>query len=364
MAENQTAIFATAIGQPLSTGSRPIPEPREGQVLIKVTVAGLNPHDAKARDYGLFIKDYLPAVLAADVVGVVTRVGPNVTRFQPGDHIFGQAWVPTPGSDAPASETALAMNNSSGLQEYAVLDARYSAKVPSAFTDAQLATLPTNLVTSAVALFDTTALGIPAPWTPAASTFDYAATALLILGGGTNTGRFGIQLAALAGIGKIVVVASPRSEAEARALGATHIVDRTGKSGQEIAAAVREIVGDELLYAYDTINPPDSQYIGVEALSNSQRGKLARLRPSEPVDESKLSTEKSAGYEVMNVFGSSSARPAVAEPLWERVEGLLAEGTVKPTGYQVIRGLDVEAVNKTLDAYSSGDATGHWQVHL
>lgn len=372
MAQNQTVLLATEIGHPLSKASRSIPEPKDGQVLVKVTVAGLNPHDAKARDYGLFIKDYsLPAILAADVAGVVTRVGPNVTRFKHGDHIFGQSILPELIVDAQSTqENAIhspdysnSHYDTQGLQEYAILDTRFSAKVPSGFTDAQLATLPTNCVSAAVALFDSTCLGIPGPWDPAASSFNYQATSILILGGGSNTGQFAIQLAALAGIGTIVVVASPKGAAAAKALGATHVIDRT-KSGMEIAAEVREIVGDDLIYACDTINPPETQYIGVEALSNTKTGKFVRLLPMAPVDESKLASKKSAGFETLNDMGSSFARPATCVPLWERIADWVEEGKLKPTGFQVIKGLDLDAVNKTLDAYSNGTTSGQWQVHF
>ncbi|PYI25609.1 hypothetical protein BP00DRAFT_93299 [Aspergillus indologenus CBS 114.80] len=171
-------------------------------------------------------------------------------------------------------------------------------------------------------------------------------------------------LSPLARIGRIVVVAGTKSAEEAKDLGATHVVDRTGKSGREIAAEVRVIVGDELLYALDTINPPESQWIGVEALSNSQTGKLARLIPRGVVDESQLSVKKGAGFETVNVMGVSTARPATAGPLWNRVPGWVAQGKITPTGFQVLRGLDVDAVNKVLDGYSSGAETGHWQVHL
>ncbi|RAH65492.1 zinc-binding alcohol dehydrogenase family protein [Aspergillus aculeatinus CBS 121060] len=365
----QTALLATAIGQPLTKATRPIPHPNANQVQIKVSVAGLNPHDAKSRDHGLFIQDALPAVLAADVVGVVTQLGPGVTRFQPGDHVVGQAALVLPHGHPANLRFSESNNDTQGLQEYALLDERYAAPVPAGFPDAQLATVPTNLVTAAVALFDASGLGIPSPWwdedsAAAAGSFDYAGTSLLILGGGSNTGRFAVQLAALARIGRIVVVAGARSAEEATRLGATHVVDRTGKSGLEIAAEVRAIVGDGLLYALDTINPPESQWIGVEALSNSKTGKLARLIPRGVVDESKLSTKKGAGFETVNVMGVSTARPATAGPLWNRVAGWVAEGKIKPTAYQVLRGLDVDAVNKVLDGYSSGAETGHWQVHL
>lgn len=189
----QTAFLVTEIGKPLVKASRPIPDPKDSEVLIQVTVTGLNPHDAKSRDWGLFIEDALPAVLGFDVAGVVTRVGPNVTRFKKGDHIFGQA--------------SLGDSNTEGLQEYAICDVRFSAKVPSGFTDAQAVSLPTNFVTAAVALFDKSCFGIPAPWSPASKSFDYKSASILIIGGGSNTGKYVIQLAALAGIGTIIAVA-------------------------------------------------------------------------------------------------------------------------------------------------------------
>ncbi|KAJ5281705.1 GroES-like protein [Penicillium angulare] len=362
MAETQVALLVTKLGEPLSKVSRSIPAPKEGEVLVKVTVAGLNPHDAKSRDHGLFIKDHLPAILGADVVGVVTSLGPNVTRFKEGDHVFGQAGLLGPNLGgyfnfgAPNFDTQ-------GLQEYAILDIKYSAKVPSGFTDAQMATVPTNCVPAAVALFDKSCFGIPAPWDPVAAEFDYKGTSLLILGGGSNTGKFGIQLAALVGIGKIIVVAGLKGAADAQALGATHVIDRT-LSATDIAAEVQEIVGDNLIYAFDTINEPGNQYVGVEALSNTKTGKLARLIPLGPVDVSKLSSQKPAGFDTLDVLGVSTGSPITTIPLWENIVGWIEEEKLKPTSFQVIKGLDLDIVNKTLDGYSNGTVTGQWQVHF
>lgn len=361
MSQIQNALIVTEIGHPLSKATRPIPEPKDGEVLLKVTVAGLNPHDAKARDHGLAIKSLLPAVLASDVAGIVVRVGPNVTRFKEGDHIFGQALFEF--TNAEAKVPPHPNYDTQGLQEYAILDTRFSAKVPSGFTDAQLATLPTNLATAAVALFDSTTLNITAPWDTAASKLSDSESSVLIIGGGSNTGKLAIQLAALAGINKIIAVASIKTEKETKDLGATHVIDRT-KSAAQIASDVREIVGDDLIHVLDTINPPETQYIGVEALSNSKTGKLARLIPKGPVDESKLSSKKPKGFETLDVLGASNVRPATTQPLWERVSDLVADGKIKPTAFHVIDGLDLDAVNKTLDGYSNGMLSGQYQVHM
>ncbi|KAJ5216920.1 GroES-like protein [Penicillium chermesinum] len=342
MPQQQTALAVTEIGKPVSKISRPIPEPRKGEVLIRVTVAGLNPHDAKARE-GLFTKGHLPAILAADVVGVVTSVGPHVTRFKPGDRVFGQTTLL--GEDLGGHFNFGPPNwDTAGLQEYAILETRFSAKVPAGFTDAEAATLPCNLVAAVVGLFDPSCLGLPAPWDARVSDFDYKGTSLLIIGGGANTGKFAIQAAAAVGVGNIIVVAGRRSAEEAKALGATHVIDRM-KSSTEIAAEVREVVGEDLIYAFDMINPADSQHIGVEALSNTRPGKLAR-------------------YEVLNVPGVSPLRLGTTVPLWEYVTGWAEDGKIKPTPFQVINGLDVDAVNKTLDGYSHGTTSGQWQVQF
>lgn len=369
MTSSQTALLVTEIGKPLVKGSRPVPVPRENEVLIQVTVAGLNPHDAKSRDHGLFIKNSLPAVLAADLAGRVVKVGSNVTRFKEGDDVFGQ-------TSFSIGQTSSSTNrDTQGLQQFAILDVRATAKVPAGFSSSQVATLPTNLTTSAVALFDPAALDIPAPWDHnAAKTVDLKSQSILIVGGGTNTGKFAIQLAALVGFGNIIVVAGLKGEAAEKKLGATHVIDRT-LPPSKIVANVREIVGDDLVYAYDTINSLELQAaIGVESLSNSKKGKFARLLPFGPIDETKLSSKKFAGFETLNVFGGALARPKTGIPLWQHISELLEEGKIEPLRYHVIKGLDVDAVNRTLDGYGNGSGTldgygngsvtGQWQVHI
>tara|TARA_R110002003_G_scaffold130_8_gene12218 strand:- start:2535 stop:3230 length:696 start_codon:yes stop_codon:yes gene_type:complete len=131
-APTQTALLVTAIGSPVTSVSNwPIPQPGPKQVQIRVTVGGLNPHDQKARDIGLFIRDDLPAILGNDVVGVVIGLGEGASRFKTGDRVFGQ--------------TSMKME-SKALQEYAVLDEEFAAEVPEGVGEDKAATLPTNIV--------------------------------------------------------------------------------------------------------------------------------------------------------------------------------------------------------------------------
>ncbi|KAF2470910.1 putative alcohol dehydrogenase [Lindgomyces ingoldianus] len=344
----QTALLVTEVGKPVtSTNTWPIPQPGPKQIQLRVTVAGLNPHDHKSRDGGLFIQDSLPAVLGNDVAGVVTALGPNSSRFKVGDRVFAQSNL------SPKSEQK-------GLQQQVVVDEDYAALVPEGFTEGDGVSLPTNIIAGLVGLFDESALGIPAPWTDAAKTFDYPNTTLLIIGGGSNCGKYAVQLAKMVGIGKIVTVGG--DEHQLKGYGATHVLGRHG--GHDIVLQrIRAVVGDDLIYAYDAINPPEDQILGVNALSNTKKGKLARLVPSGDIDESNM-LPKQAGYELKNVFGISHIRPEVSKPFWERLGEYLMQGKIEPLPYVTVKGLDAAKVNEVLDGYRDGKPTTktHFQI--
>jgi NADPH:quinone reductase len=304
-----------------------------------VDVAGINPHDQKARDLGLFISNLLPAVLTNDVAGTVVALGPGVTKYQIGDRVLSHA-----GFEG-------ANWNQTGLQEYAINDIGAGFKIPEGVTSEEAATLPTNIIAPLFGLFSSSkGVGIPAPWSEEAKSFDYAGTSVLILGGGSNCGKFAVQLAKLAGIGKIIAVGGP--EDELKGYGATHILDRHG-GNDVVLEGIRAIVGDDLEYAFDAINPPTGQILGVNALSSTKKGKLARLLPTGPLDESKI-TAKKAGYELINVFGISQVLPELAYPFWERVPEFLSSGKIKPLNFVLKEGLTAEHANEVLDGYRDG----------
>jgi NADPH:quinone reductase-like Zn-dependent oxidoreductase len=69
----------------------PQPQPGEGQVLIQVKAASINPGEAKIRE-GELAKQFpstFPSGEGSDLAGVVTATGPGVSQFQPGDEVLG-----------------------------------------------------------------------------------------------------------------------------------------------------------------------------------------------------------------------------------------------------------------------------------
>ncbi|MET0236535.1 MAG: NADP-dependent oxidoreductase [Kibdelosporangium sp.] len=74
----------------------PRPEPVPTEVLVRVHASGINPADWKTRS-GRGLPRELPYIPGWDVSGVVAEVGYGVTRFAPGDEVFGMLWFPRPG---------------------------------------------------------------------------------------------------------------------------------------------------------------------------------------------------------------------------------------------------------------------------
>ncbi|KAK7223147.1 hypothetical protein V2G26_011150 [Clonostachys chloroleuca] len=340
----QRALLVKELGKPVElVHDHPIPLPGPGQVQVRVSVAGLNPHDQRVRDFGQYISP--PAVLANDVVGKVTKLGDGVTEFAVDDRIAYQAQF-----TKEQSQT--------GLQEYTVADVLASTKIPSSISDDQAVTLPSNIFAPLVAIFDT--FEIPAPWTPASKDFDYNGTTILIVGGGTNCGKFAVQLAKLAGIGRIIAVGGPADELFS--YGATHVMDRHG-GNDAVMSRIKEVVGDDLLYACDTINPPEDQILALNALSSSKKGILATLLPRGEASDPRI-TEKNAGFVWHKVIGSSHAKPALAVEFWKRLPEYLEQGRIKPLKFTVKQGLEATYVNEALDAYRDGKSVTRLHVHI
>ena len=90
MSTNQTqkALLLTEAKGSFEVRSIPVPSPKEGEVLVKVESAALNPVDWKIRDYGVFIPtEHYPALLGTDIAGEVVEVTEGVESVKKGDKV-------------------------------------------------------------------------------------------------------------------------------------------------------------------------------------------------------------------------------------------------------------------------------------
>ncbi|HKH42388.1 MAG TPA: NADP-dependent oxidoreductase [Solirubrobacterales bacterium] len=122
------------------------PEPIPTEILVRVAAAGINPVDWKTRASGgrpEAIGDP-PMILGWDVAGTVEEVGGGVTRFEPGDRVFGMPWFP---------------RLAKAYAEFVTGPSRQFASAPEALPDAYAGGLPLAGLTAWQTLVDTAGVG-------------------------------------------------------------------------------------------------------------------------------------------------------------------------------------------------------------
>lgn len=177
--------------------SLPQPKAANGEVVVALAAASVNPVDYKLRRHGPSIAPALPAILGCDVAGTVVALGAGVTDFKLGDEVYGCA-----GGVAGVSGGAYA--------EYIAADVRLLAHKPSNLSLREAAALPLVTITAWEGL-DRAGVG--------------AGTSVLIHGGAGGVGHIAIQLAKARGATVSAIVSSDEKAAIARRLGADHVIN-------------------------------------------------------------------------------------------------------------------------------------------
>lgn len=172
------------------------PHVSDGQVLVDIRSAGVNPLDRMIAD-GTFrhlIRYRLPQVMGQEFAGIVTAVGAGVSGYQVGDRVFGRPDVRRPGTFA----------------DRIAVDVADIAPMPDGLTFAEAAGLPLVLLTAAQAFTETVRV------TPGDKVF--------IQGGTGGLGSMAVQVAAYLGATVATTVSSPSKDL-ARQLGAEVVID-------------------------------------------------------------------------------------------------------------------------------------------
>lgn len=177
-----------------------LPQPRGGDVLVRVGAASVHPGD-------YFVMTGEPYVVrlvfglrrprhgipGRDLAGVVAAVGKNVTDFSPGDQVFGWSTAGT-------------------LAEYACVPAKNLVAVPANLSVAEAATVPTSGLTALQAMRDIAKVG--------------PGQTVLVTGASGGVGSFAVQIAKAFGA-EVTGVCSTGNVDLVRSLGADHVVDYT-----------------------------------------------------------------------------------------------------------------------------------------
>ncbi|HEY6060465.1 MAG TPA: zinc-binding dehydrogenase [Gemmatimonadales bacterium] len=83
----KAAVFHGS-GKPLTIEEMPAPEPREGEVVLRVAACGLCHTDLHYLDHGVATFKAPPIILGHEAAGTVARLGPGVTGFKDGEHVL------------------------------------------------------------------------------------------------------------------------------------------------------------------------------------------------------------------------------------------------------------------------------------
>jgi len=245
------AITYDTYGSPdvLTVDDISVPEPTEGQVLIEVKAVGLNPFDwhlYRGEPYlvrmdGAWRRPKKKYTVGADVAGTVVKVGSQVTRFKPGDDVYGEIGRGGCADFAVTSHLNLALKPPSISFEIA------AASLMGSFTALQGLRNSGKLA---------------------------AGQTVLVNGASGGVGHMAVQIARALGASRVVAVCSTGKLDMVRGLGADEVIDYTAEDFTrrgERFDLIFDTVGTRGLRAIRRALVPGGTFVTVGSIS---RGKL------------------------------------------------------------------------------------------
>ncbi len=297
----------------LQVVDRPTPEPAPGEVLIRVTAAGVNRADLLQRQ-----GHYDPPPGATDVLGLecsgdIVAVGEGVTDLQPGEHVC-------------------ALLSGGGYAEYVAVPAGQVAIAPDGVT-----------LTEAAGLMEVAAT----VWSNVfmMGKLKHGET-LLVHGGGSGIGTMAIQLGKAFGATVVVTVGSEEKAAFCRELGADLTINyREQDFVEEMKAAdlradvILDIIGGKYLAS----NVAALNTAGRLVVIGMQGGMKAELNLGA------LLAKRAAVMATSLRARPVSEKSAIVSAMVAQVWPLVADGTVRPIVHATYPLEDVRAAHQELE---------------
>ena len=257
------AIVQERFGGPevLHLAQVPQPEPLPTEVLVRVHAAGVNPVDWKTRNGkgAAAAMGPLPFTVGWDVSGVVEQTGRGVTRFAPGDEVFGMPRFP---------------RQAAAYAEYIVAPSRQLARKPRNLSHIEAGAVPHAALTAWQAIVDTAGLE--------------AGQRILIHGAAGGVGHLAVQVAKSTGA-TVVGTAKAAQHDFLRGLGADQLIDYTARRFEDEVAdvdVVLDLIGGET---------------SLRSVSTLRTGGLLILVPS-AADQSVLGEAERRGIRATNIM--------------------------------------------------------------
>jgi S-(hydroxymethyl)glutathione dehydrogenase/alcohol dehydrogenase len=326
------AAILNALGQPFTIESLPTPEPRAGEVLLKIRACGVchtDLHVIKGE-----VPFPLPCVLGHEVSGHIAALGPGVAGLSVGQAVVGAFIMPC-GTCAFCArgmenlcETFFAYNrlqgklydgdtrlrrpdgspvwmySMAGLAEYAVIPATAVCPLPDGVPLEEAAILGCAVFTAYGAVRNAADLRVG------------EAVAVVAVGG---VGSSLIQIARAAGAAPIIAVdISAEKLAAARSLGADYTIDATR---EPVTQRIQELTGGRGVdVAFEALGHPQTFAQAIDAVRPGGRAVIVGIAPTQARGEVELARLVRRGVQIIGSYG---ARPRVDLP---SILGLVQRG--------------------------------------
>ena len=275
---------------------RPMPQPAEDEVLVKVAAAGVNRPDVLQRQGGYPPPPGASDIPGLEIAGTIVALGLGVKRYKIGDAIC--ALVP-----------------GGGYAEYCTVHESNALPVPNGFSMIEAAGLPETFFTVWTNVFERGALK--------------AGETLLIHGGSSGIGTTAIMLGKAFGARVIVTAGSADKCAACRKLGADHAIDY---HTQDFVAEVKTITAGR--GADVILDMVGGDYIARNYAAAVREGRIVQIAYQKgakvDIDLTPLMIKRLTHTGSTLRPRSVAEKASIARALEEKVWPLLSAGTIRP----------------------------------
>ena len=371
-AETMRAAVWTGDGATLQIEEIPVPQPKQGEVLVKVTACGVCHTDLHVMKSEVAFPS--PAVLGHEISGTVVALGPDtdpVRGVEVGATVVGAFIMPCGqcrqcqrGRDDMClpffamnrlkgtlydgttrlhrtDGTPLAMYSMAGLAEYSVVPINALAPLHGDVPEIAGAVLGCAFFTAYGAVHQTAAL-------------QAGETVAVVATGGVGTSI--VQLARAAGAETVIAVdISDEKLAAARELGADHVVN---SATTDAVAAVRELTGGAGVdVAFEVLGRQQTFEQAVKMLADGGRMVAVGIAAGASTANVEITPLVRRGYRIMGSFGGRTRQdlPAVID---------LAASGVFSVEDTVTRTYPLDAAGEAFEALARGEIQGRAVIDM
>jgi NADPH2:quinone reductase len=325
------AAFLETTGAPdvIRFGDLPKPEPRDGEVLVRVAAVAVNPIDLYIRAGSVAMPLPKPFIIGCDLAGKVESVGPGCSRLKPGDRVWG-------------SNQGL-LGRQGTFAEYAAVAEDWLYPTPEGVSDTSVAAVALVGITAHLGLFRDAML--------------QSGETVFVNGGTGGVGAMVVQMTKAVGASVITTVGSADKAKQCRDWSADCVLNY---KTDDVAAGVRSFCRSRGLHGwydlvhvwYETQREPDFERT-IDLMA--QRGRIIviagrQARPVFPVGPFYVKGLSLHGFAMFN------ATAAEQRPAADDINRWLAEGKLKPPIGRTFPLSEAAAAHRLLEENTLGKA--------